>query len=124
MYQLKHRLNLIDHNTISFDLRSEEGHTSYIKFGGFDTFGLKNNVSSSMELLQTVKTDTWELTLNNLTTTGMKSVFDPTNAIKYVLIDPSVRYIYVPGRKLTKEAFLNPIIDHLDLKGDLAKGDC
>lgn len=58
MYQLKKK-GLITYNIISFDLRDEYGNTSYVKFGGFDTFAIKGNETYHMGLFKTRSLNTW-----------------------------------------------------------------
>lgn len=51
--------------TISFDIRSEYGHTSYVKFGGFDEFALENGMDS-MSLFKTNGLSTWTFPLDRI----------------------------------------------------------
>jgi hypothetical protein len=56
--------------TISFDIRSEYGHTSYVKFGGFDVFALKNGKVDDLKLFPTLSIDEWTVALSELKDTN------------------------------------------------------
>lgn len=58
---------MISSYTISFNLRSEYEHTSYVKFGGFDEFAFKNGKKEDMKLFKTSGTYTWGLPLISIT---------------------------------------------------------
>lgn len=110
MYQLK-KQGLIDHITLSFDLREEYGNTSYVKFGGFDRIAMANKTIDEFKLFKTRDTSDWYLPVNGFETTN-GNPFNYPGIISFEL-DPSVPFIYVPARKLTYVNMIQPF--ELDL---------
>lgn len=53
--------------TISFNIRSEYGHSSYIKLGGYDKFALINGKQEDMKLFKTLSINTWLIKLDKIT---------------------------------------------------------
>lgn len=51
--------------TISFDIRSEFGHTSFVKFGGYDAFAIEGG-KEAMKLFKTLSIDTWVFPLDRI----------------------------------------------------------
>ena len=66
MYHLKNEARLIDSNVISFNLRKELGHSSYVKFGGYDVIAFEKGTTDSMSLIKTRSNSNWYLPLTNL----------------------------------------------------------
>ena len=66
MYYLTRTAKVIDSNVISFNLREEYGHSSYVKFGGYDTVAFENNDISSMGLFKTKSYIYWHLIMSNM----------------------------------------------------------
>jgi len=111
----------IKHVTISFDLRSEMGRSSYVKFGGYDKFAFKNQRQDDMKLLKTRNIETWSLPLLKMTDSTNHMEIDFKDAIKYVDLDPSVRYIYIPANHVA--AATEPILKSLHLPAEV-ETDC
>jgi hypothetical protein len=65
MYQLKAK-GLIDYNVISFNIRSEIGYSSYVKFGGYDSFALKDGNKDELKLFRTRNIKYWHLPLTGI----------------------------------------------------------
>ena len=93
---------------ISFNMRSEYGLSSYIKFGGYDTMGMKDNTTDSMNFFRTVDEKTWTLPVESFKAYNNSETFN-IEGLKNVAIDPSVPYIYVEAQALTYDNFLAPL---------------
>lgn len=110
---------LLSSITISFDIRSEFGRSSYVKFGGMDTFALADGKLSSMKLFKTNSIDEWSIPLNNIKDCEGKVIFNDQG--QSVHFDPGVKYIYVPANRQNDIA--NGIMKSMNLP-DNTQIDC
>lgn len=67
MWQLRAN-GRITHNIIAFNLRSEYGTSSYIKFGGIDSIAIKGNTTDNMKLFRTNSEKKWTIPVENFAT--------------------------------------------------------
>lgn len=81
--------------TIAFDIRSEFGRSSYVKFGGMDTFALADGKLSSMNLFKTNSINEWTIPMHHMIDCLDRTMF--ANQGINVGFDPGVKYIYVPA---------------------------
>jgi hypothetical protein len=107
MYQLKAK-GLIDYNVISFNIRSEYGFSSYVKFGGYDDFALKDGNKDELKLFRTRNTKYWHLPLAGILA-GDGGFSLRIEFIENLELDPSVRYMYVPARLFSYKNYVKPI---------------
>lgn len=113
MYQLTVRNKVITYPTISFDLRSEFGASSYIKLGGFDIFAFENQKQDDMKLFKTNNKEFWHLPFDKVTNNKDEEINMDT--ITNVELDIAVRYIYVAARQLNYDSKIKPIVDGMTL---------
>jgi hypothetical protein len=100
---------------MSFDLREEYGNTSYVKFGGYDTFAIKNKDISNLRLFKTRDLTSWSVPFKYLLARDTVPLSLP--GVQFLDFDPSVPYIYVPARKLTYEGVIKPIEMDIGMDG-------
>lgn len=121
MYQLAANKN-ITYNMISFNMRSEYGISSYIKFGGYDTIGMKGNTTDSMNMYRTTNEKKWMLPIESLKFANNTADLR-VDGLQNLEIDPAVPYIYIPARQMTRDNIVKPIESKIKLP-EYAKSDC
>jgi hypothetical protein len=99
-------------------MRSEYGHTSYVKFGGeVDYFAFKNGKKSDMNLFKCTDIKSWNLPLTQMKTSLNKTheIIFEIDGIQNILIDPAVQYLYIGKRWNMYDRFVSPIEQNINM---------
>jgi hypothetical protein len=96
MNQLQNKAKLIDHQIVSFGLRSEYGNSSYIKFGGYDVAAMENNNTDSLNFFPCKDNKKWIISMSGMRVNS-DNVKLSLDGVQNMELDPAVPYVYIPA---------------------------